>query len=69
MLANVSPQNEEKISLVRHVCNDGGLWPAEFPFDIQPSSLCPCKNLHTLIGTQFSILRLQNLNSTACSLT
>ncbi len=52
MVANVSPHKEEKISLVRQVCDGGGLRPVVFPSDIQPSPFCPCGNVGTLIDTQ-----------------
>lgn len=69
MLANVSPHKEEKISLVRQVCDDGGLWPAVSPADIQLSPFCTCRNVHTYIGTQLGIFCIQHMNSEACSLT
>lgn len=51
MLAIASPHKEENISLVRQVCDDGGLWPVAFPSDVQPSPFCPCGNMHTLDET------------------
>lgn len=55
MLVNVSPHKEEKISLVRQVCDDCGPWPVVFPSGIQPSPFCPCGNVHTSFTTQPAI--------------
>lgn len=55
MLVNVSPHKEEKISLVRQVCDDCGPWPVVFPSGIQPAPFCPCGNVHNLFNTQPAI--------------
>ena len=69
MLANVLPHKEEKISLVRQVCDDGGLWSAVVTAEIQLSPFCPCRDVHTKIGTQLGMFCIQHRNSQACSLT